>query len=203
MPRPQPKCPATRTRQNPLRDGGSNYSQYRGPRVRFRDCQILMVLAHQDDRDSGARELLNAVVASVGDVDASAPLDGDATRTVELPVPAARAAPRGEEAPVAVELLDAIVGAAPEEPAQAQARESPAEGREGREAAGLWLPRATDLVAGGASRLKFTDTTRTLAAGFTSRPALPARCRGRSYCRGTRRRRRCPGLLRSTGCWRP
>src|SRR5438094_7854306 len=44
------------------------------------------------------RELLNAVVASVGDVDASAPLDGDATRTVELPVPAARAAPRGEEA---------------------------------------------------------------------------------------------------------
>src|SRR5436189_5922194 len=101
------------------------------------------------------------------------------------------------------ELLDAIVGAAPEEPAQAQARESPAEGREGREAAGLWLPRATDLVAGGASRLKFTDTTRTLAAGFTSRPALPARCRGSSYCRGTRRRRRCPGLLRSTGCWRP
>src|SRR2546422_2077405 len=85
------------------------------------------------------RELLNAVVASVGDVDASAPLDGDATRTVELPVPAARAAPRGEEAPVAVKLLDAIVGAAPEEPAQAQARESPAEGREGREAAGLWL----------------------------------------------------------------
>src|SRR3989441_2130928 len=71
------------------------------------------------------------------------------------------------------------------------------------EAAGLWLPRATDLVAGGASRLKFTDTTRTLAAGFTSRPALPARCRGSSYCRGTRRRRRCPGLLRSTGCWRP
>src|SRR5438876_10392998 len=149
------------------------------------------------------RELRNAVVAGVGDVDASAPLDADATRTVELPVPAARAAPRGEEAPVAVELLDAIVGAAPEEPAQAQARESPAEGREGREAAGLWLPRATDLVAGGASRLKFTDTTRTLAAGFTSRPALPARCRGRSYCRGTRCRRRCAGLLRSSGWLRP
>src|SRR3989442_4762140 len=126
-----------------------------------------------------------------------------AVKAVELPVPAARAAPRGEEAPVAVELLDAIVGAAPEEPAQAQARESPAEGREGREAAGLWLPRATDLVAGGASRLKFTDTTRTLAAGFTSRPALPARCRGRSYCRATRRRRRGPRLLRATGCGRP
>src|SRR5438132_12391763 len=84
------------------------------------------------------RELLNAVVARVGDVDASAPLDGDATRTVELPVPAARAAPRGEEALVAVELLDAIVGAAHEDSAQAQERESHAEGMGWREAPSRW-----------------------------------------------------------------
>src|SRR5437667_11991020 len=113
------------------------------------------------------RELLKAVVASVGDVDASAPLDGDATRTVELPVHAAGAAPRGEEAPVAVELLDAVVGAAAEEHAQAQARESPAEGREGREAAGLSLPRAPDLVAGGPSLLEVAHNTRVLAERFT------------------------------------
>src|SRR5439155_3272832 len=57
----------------------------------------------------GVRELLDTVVARVGDVDVSSPIHGDATGVVQLPVPGTPAAPLGEEGPGVRELLDAVV----------------------------------------------------------------------------------------------
>jgi len=57
-----------------------------------------------------ACELLDAIVAGVGDEDVPAPIDGDTTGAVELPVPAARATPLPNEGPGVRELLDAVVG---------------------------------------------------------------------------------------------
>src|SRR5439155_11802098 len=56
------------------------------------------------------RELLDAIVVPVRDVDVSRGVHGDAPGVLELPVPGSGAAPRGEEGPRAGEPLDAIVG---------------------------------------------------------------------------------------------
>src|SRR5207237_462300 len=55
------------------------------------------------------RELLDAVVVRVRDVDVAAPVHGDCEGADELPVPATPAAPRAEEGPGVRELLDAVV----------------------------------------------------------------------------------------------
>ena len=54
-------------------------------------------------------DTLDAVVAGVGDEDVSATIHGDTFGGVELPVPAARAAPLGQEVAGGVELLDAAI----------------------------------------------------------------------------------------------
>src|SRR5205823_1240428 len=53
-----------------------------------------------------ARELLDAVVVAVSDEDVPAPIHGDAPGNVELPVPAASAAPASEERPAVRVLPD-------------------------------------------------------------------------------------------------
>src|SRR5207249_9376895 len=55
----------------------------------------------------GTGKLLDAVVVAVADEDVPAPIHGDTPGIVELPVPAAHAAPPGEEGPAVRELLDA------------------------------------------------------------------------------------------------
>src|SRR5437667_329414 len=57
----------------------------------------------------GTGKLLDAVVVAVADEDVPAPIHGDATGIVELPVPAAHATPLAEEAAAVRELLNAIV----------------------------------------------------------------------------------------------
>ena len=54
-------------------------------------------------------ELLDAVVAPVGDVDIAQLIDGDAPRHVELALATAVAAPLAQEAALAGELLHAVV----------------------------------------------------------------------------------------------
>src|SRR4029453_14010272 len=54
-------------------------------------------------------ELLDAVVARIGDVDVPAPVGRHASGKVELSVARAAAPPRGEEGTARIELLDAVV----------------------------------------------------------------------------------------------
>src|SRR5437667_313701 len=75
-----------------------------GPRL-----SKVMVWAQQDDRGSGAGELLDSVVVCIRDVDAPAPVGGNAEGFGELAVARAGAPPRGEEGAGPVELLDAVV----------------------------------------------------------------------------------------------
>src|SRR5207245_10407273 len=71
-------------------------------------------LAPQEDRLSVGRVLLDSVIEGVGNVDAVVLVDADAPRIVEDPVRIAfpgetELAPDGQEVPVRVELLDAVV----------------------------------------------------------------------------------------------
>src|SRR5436309_2238597 len=70
-----------------------------------------MVWAQQDDRGSGAGELLDSMVVCIRDVDAPAPVGGNAGGQEELSIARTEAPPRGEEGAARVELLDAVVAA--------------------------------------------------------------------------------------------
>src|SRR5262245_12714536 len=66
-------------------------------------------------RDLGTREFLNAVIPSIGDEAVPASIDRYARRGVELAVPAAWAAPFGDEGPHVREFLDAVVHNVPDQ----------------------------------------------------------------------------------------
>src|SRR5262249_42950755 len=70
---------------------------------------VLHSPAEGEEEGPGGRELLDAAVEQVGDEDVPAVIHGNATGVVELPDPAAQAAPRGDKGACVRELLDAVV----------------------------------------------------------------------------------------------
>src|SRR5256884_8553686 len=69
----------------------------------------VIVSPADSDLPSRARELLDALVVRIRDVDVPAPVGRYALGVMELAVARAVASPRGEEGAARVELLDAVV----------------------------------------------------------------------------------------------